>query len=80
MLFFILRTEVEGAWGTTGSLPAIVLSWFHRLVSRFICPQAQVAGVPPHREEPAKPRRTIFLRVLFQKCAGLWKKEPRKAQ
>ena len=46
----------------------------------YACPQAQVAGVPPHREEPAKPRRTIFLRVLFQKCAGLWKKEPRKAE
>ena len=28
---------------------------------------AQVVGVPPHFEEPAKPRRTIFLRVLFQK-------------
>jgi hypothetical protein len=80
MLFFILRTEVEGAWDTTDFLPAMVLSWFQRLVTGFMCPQAQVVGVPPHFEEPAKPRRTIFLRVLFQKWAGLWKKEPRKAQ
>lgn len=80
MLFFILRTEVAALVGVGATLPAIVLSWFQYPVVVLRCPQKQVAAVRPHLMAPAKPTSNISRRVLFQKCAGLWKKEPQKAQ